>query len=299
LKAKTKSSLVDDWFLVSQLEGKDPKTIERYKNIVLPFFDLVQKDPLEVAAADIRRYFGHLAERSYSRVTISIAYKNLHVFFEFLRKEGHRADNPLKLVSKPKVPQIFPKIITEDEARALLAAAKRHNDKFIKRRNFAMLCLLFDSGLRASELTGLKLTDVSLENQVVKVYGKGAKERIVPFSPDTGKALINYLKVRGRLPFEESFFVTRNADRLDRHRLYKIIKELAVLTGVDPKRVSPHVLRHTFATTWIRAGGDGKKLQQMMGHADGRVVDCYIHLTGIDLKEAHNRYSPLRRLNNH
>ncbi len=298
MKTKTTQAhdLMETFLLASQIEGKNGKTIERYENILRPFLSHIGQNPLEIAPRDIRNYLGHLNNAGYAKATVWTAYKNLHVFYEFLRRDGYIKDNPMKLVAKPKMPKVFPKILTDDEIRALLFAAKSYKDKFLKRRNFALVCLLFDAGIRASELCGLKTGDVSLEQRLIKVFGKGSKERIIPFSDETAKTLSSYLKVRGSHPYEESFFVTQRGNAMTRHRVYRLIRSFAVKAKLDVSKVSPHVLQHSFATNWIRAGGDGKKLQALMGHADGRIVDVYIHLTGVDLAEAHSRYSPLKRI---
>lgn len=297
-KTKSKNRLIDTFFLALQIEGRSPKTISRYGYMLSPFFEFIKKDPLEVQPTDIRSYLGHLDGLGYAKTTVWTARKDLHSFYEYCRREGYLSQNPVSVVPKPKIPKVFPKILSEAEIISLLQSAKRTGNKFIRKRNYAVLCLLYDSGLRASELCGLKLSDVSLSNQMVKVYGKHSKERIVPFSPDTAKHLRSYLKTRGEQSFEDSFFITKRGDKITRHRLLKIMKQLANVAGIDPSKVNVHVMRHSFATSWIRNGGDAKKLQMLLGHSDSRIVDVYLHLMPIDLKRSHNQFSPLQKLKN-
>jgi site-specific recombinase XerD len=189
-KISLEQNLIQNFIFASQIEGKSARTIERYEGVLKPFFAQTNKNPLEITPQDVREHLGHLDTNGYAKATLWTVYKNLHVFYEFLRREGYLKVNPVSIVVKPKIPKVFPKVLTDAEIRGLLFAAKSSNDRFLKKRNFALVCLLFDSGLRASELCGLKLGDVSLENQLVKVYGKGSKERVVPFSSETAKTLV-------------------------------------------------------------------------------------------------------------
>ncbi len=293
-KILTLKEMIDDYISAGRIEGKSEQTIDQYDRVLYAFASIVSSDPKRVTASDIRKYLAFGKEKGWAKATVWTHYKNLSAFFNFCCGEDYLEKNPTASVSKPRVPKTLPRILTEDEIRALLKAAKARG--FLGKRNTALIALLFDSGLRASEICGLKLEDVSLENQVVKVFGKGSKERIIPFSKETAKLLLRYLKVRRDFPFEEGFFVTKNGDGFNRYILFRTVKRLAERAGIDPSKASPHVLRHSFATSWIRAGGDTKRLQHMLGHSDPRIVDVYIHLTAKDLSQAHSEFSPLSHL---
>ncbi|RJQ31876.1 MAG: hypothetical protein C4562_05415 [Actinobacteria bacterium] len=291
----TFQSLINNFMLASQIEGKAERTLEQYCRVLIPFSALVEnKAPEEITPADLREYLSHLSKKGLSKQTVWTHYKQLRVFFGFCHRESYLKTNPMELIRKPKVDKLLPKVLTADEIKALLKTAKGKG--FLGKRNAALVALMFDSGLRASEVCGLKLTDVSLENQVVRVFGKGSKERIIPFSKTTAKLLLSYLKARGNRPYEEGFFISRYGDKLTRHGLIKVYKCLAQKAKIDKSKVSPHVLRHSFATAWCRAGGDVKKLQFLMGHADVRTTGIYVHLTAKDLSQAHSEFSPLERL---
>jgi len=287
--------LFNNFILASQIEGKAERTLEQYNRVLVPFAALVKNKPPEaISPADIREYLSNLNKKNLAKQTIWTHYKELRVFFNFCHREGYLKANPMELIRKPKVDKLLPRTLTSDEIKALLRVAKGKG--FLGKRNAALVALMFDSGLRASEVCGLKLTDVSLENQIVRVLGKGGKERVIPFSKTTAKLLLSYLKARGNRPFEEHFFISRYGDRLTRHGLIKVYKCLAERAGVDKRKISPHVLRHSFATAWCRAGGDVKKLQFLLGHADVRTTGIYVHLTAKDLSQAHGEFSPLERL---
>ena len=262
----------DNFMLSAQAEGKSERTMQLYEDTLSRFDVFAKKEPKAITASDVRAFLNHLNSKGYAKTTVWTHYKELKVFFNFCLSEGYISNNPMALIKKPRIEKLLPRTLTDNEVIALLQAAKRTRG-FLGKRNTAIIGLLFDSGLRATELCNLKVADVSLENQIVRVFGKGKKERVIPFSKTTAKLLFSYLKARGNLPFEERFYVTKNGDGFDRKFLCKLIKRIAKKACIDTAKVSPHVFRHSFATSWIRAGGDAKRLQHMIGHADPRVVD--------------------------
>lgn len=158
-----------------------------------------------------------------------------------------------------------------------------------------MIMFFLDTGLRVSELCGITLDDINFTAYNARVSGKTG-ERTVHFSKETAKALSRYLKARGLIAHEDRLFVV-GENRLRRDTCLKIIKRLGVKAGIDKKkRVSPHTLRHTAATFWIKNGGDATTLQRQLGQVDPRMVDVYVNLVGKDLAEAHSKYSPLKRI---
>ena len=148
-----------------------------------------------------------------------------------------------------------------------------------------------------SELTGLNVDDVELATYTARVNGKTG-ERTVHYGKTTAKALSSYLKSRGFIPHEDAFFVSisKGKNRLTRSGVLQLVKKLGNKAGISGKRVSPHTLRHTAATFWIKNGGDTVSLRRQLGHVDHRMVDVYVNLVGKDLAEAHSKYSPLKRI---
>ena len=144
----------------------------------------------------------------------------------------------------------------------------------------------------------LTVDDVSLATYTLKVYGKGDKERVVHFGKEVAKSLRSYLKVRGFLPHENALFTSRGGEPLTRSGILQIIRNLGKKAGITGKQVSPHVLRHTSATFWVKNGGDPMTLRKQLGHADSRMTDVYVNLVGRDIAEAHRKYSPVSRTKN-
>jgi len=291
---KSFNASLANFLLAIEFEGKSEKTIQQYKRVLYPFAKFVHNKPLEeITANEIRQYLGSLRQKELKPATIWTHYKQLRAFFRFLQREEQILKNPIATLTPIKNPKVFPRVLKEEEALALLKAAK--GTGFVAKRNYALISLLLDTGVRASEICSLSLTDFSSDN-AVKVFGKGGKERVVPYSKQTAKAIYRYLKARGDIPFEDALFITTRGDRLTRDRLCRIVKDIAQKADIPREKVSPHVLRHTFATLWIKGGGDAKRLQRLLGHSDSRVVDVYVNLTAKDLKEAHQEYSPMQRV---
>ncbi len=169
---------------------------------------------------------------------------------------------------------------------------------FTAKRNYAMIMFFLDTGVRVSELCNLTLDDVNLATLTAKInQGKGGKDRVVHFSKETAKPLSTHLKARSIIPYEDAFFVSMEGNRMRRDSVLKIIKRLGIKAGIEKrKRLSPHTLRHTCATFWIKNGGDPVSLQRQLGQSDPRMIDVYVNLVGRDLREAHSKYSPVSRV---
>lgn len=297
---KTKLSLetlFENFMFASQVEGKSERTLDQYVRVFKQFKVFCPKNPEDITPQDIREYLFNLTKKGLAKATIWTHFKELSVLFRFLHKEGYLEKNPVSAVAKPKMPKIFPKVLTQEEVRKLVEkaerASKRSKNKKLAKRDFALVCLLLTTGLRVGELIRLKISDISFPTRFLKVFGKGGKEQILPFGQRTGKALLNCFKVRGNIHFEEALFVTRDGNPLDRQQVRRILHKIAKKAGSSKEKVSPHGLRYTCATTWVQLGGDAKKLQELLGHSDSRVADCYIHLTPKDLQRAHNQFDPL------
>lgn len=285
----------DSFFLAATIEGKSSDTLDLYERILKRFETFLSgKDPSEASSSDIRRYLLSMSEKGYKKATIATHYKKLHAFYNFFVSEGAIEKNPLSEIRPPKLPRFYPYVLLEEDIAKLLRAAQ--GKSFEAKRNYAMLLLFLDTGVRVSELTGLTLDGLSLATYTAKVRGKGDKERTVHFGKETAKALSAYLKTRGFIPHEDAFFVSRLGESIGRHAVLRMIKRLGEKAGIVGKRVSPHTLRHTSATFWIKNGGDPVSLQRQLGQSDPRMVDVYVNLVGRDLKEAHRKYSPVSRV---
>ncbi|MEK9671078.1 MAG: site-specific tyrosine recombinase XerD [Rhodospirillaceae bacterium] len=228
----------------------------------------------------------------------------LRQFFRFLQAERMRDDDPTAAVDAPKLDRSLPKYLSEDEVEALLSAARARPGAG-GLRAVALLEILYATGLRVSELVGLPLTAISRDGQVLVVRGKGGKERMVPVGGPARDAVSDYLAVRdGFLPKEAPsheagrfLFPSRGREgHLTRARFGQVLKELAAAAGVSTRRVSPHVLRHSFASHLLAHGADLRALQQMLGHADISTTQIYTHVLEERLKALVDQAHPLARV---
>lgn len=287
-QTKTLTAAREDYLLSCQIEGKTKQTLGLYARVTGRFVSYVhEKAPEEITAHDVRSY---LANLNCSTVTVNIHCRTLRAFLNFLVKNGYIERNPMDTVPTPRVPRVFPYVLSEEEVAALLKVARSSE------RDYAVLLFLLDTGVRASELVGLSVDDLSLAARSARVFGKGAKERMVFFSDVTARALARWLSVREPAAFVDSLFVNRRGEVLTSSGVLQLVRRLGKRAGLEGKRVSPHTLRHTFATLYVKEGGDAHSLQQMLGHTTTKMAEAYVNLVGRDLAEAHRRYSPVGRL---
>ncbi len=225
----------------------------------------------------------------------------LRQFFRFLFAERFREDDPCCAIDSPRQGRPLPRYLSEEEVERLLAAAHRRGGGKGKRLA-ALMEVLYATGLRVSELVALPLSAMSRDGRMLIVNGKGGKERMVPLSEPATEAVAVYQRTRehfmpaGRRPDESSpwLFPSRSrAGHLTRNRFGQLLKGLAVDAGVDPAKVSPHVLRHSFASHLLAHGADLRSLQQMLGHADIATTQIYTHVLDERLKRLVNEAHPL------
>lgn len=208
-----------------------------------------------------------LSKRSQARFLSSF-----NSFFDYLVSEGERPDNPASLVDTPKLGRYLPEVLSVEEVASILEAARGRRDR-------AILEVLYGCGLRVSEACNLKISQVYLEDQYVKVKGKGSKERLVPMAPSTVECIAAYLSERPDpdAGCEDILFLNRFARRLSRVSVFKMVKETAVLAGIT-KDISPHTFRHSFATHLIENGADLRVVQEMLGHESILTTEIYTHV---------------------
>ena len=218
----------------------------------------------------------------------------LRQFYGFLVDDGVRQDDPSAALPRPAARRPLPKILSHDEIERLFALAEEEAsaERPDKVRQLALLEMLYGSGLRASELVALPLAAVPRDAPLLTVTGKGSQQRMVPVSGRARQALGRWLAVRGEdaSPF---LFPSRGGKHITRIRLYQLVKELAARAGIDPKRVSPHVLRHAFATHLLEGGADLRVLQTLLGHADIATTQIYTHVDSARLVALVNERHPL------
>ncbi len=227
----------------------------------------------------------------------------LRQFFRFLVVEGLRADDPTASLDAPKRGRPLPKVLSEAEVAAMIEGVAQQDQAAALRLN-ALMELLYATGLRVSELVGLPLAAAMRDQPYLVVRGKGSKERLVPLNPSAKAAIAAYLQVRAKfLPrslkaSQWLFPSSSGAGHLTRQRFGQLLKAAAVAAGIPPERVSPHVLRHAFATHLLDNGADLRALQKMLGHADIATTQIYTHVATGRLTDLVNRAHPLARAAN-
>ena len=257
-------------------------------------------DIAKASAAQVRAYLGKLRAAGMSPRTAARRLASLRQFHRFLVAEGLRGDDPMSTIDGPKIGRPLPKILDRADVEKLIATARAHTDLEGKRL-VALLEVLYAAGLRVSELVSLPLAALARDGRFVIVRGKGSKERLAPLSEPAREALAAYRAVRHAfLPkgVKESRFMFPSrgaAGHLTTARVAQLLKALAVEAGLDPRRLSPHVLRHAFATHLIDGGADLRAVQQMLGHADIATTQIYTHVAGERMRKLVHDHHPLAR----
>jgi integrase/recombinase XerD len=276
-------------------------TIAAYRNDLIDFagFLAASGTPLEAGdAVALRRYLAGLARAKMAPRTTARRLSALRQFHRFLLAEGIRPDDPTSQLDSPRLGRPLPKILSEAEMRALIEAAHRVEGA----EGLRLACLvelLYATGLRISELVALPLVRLR-DQRVLVVRGKGGKERLVPLSQPACAALAAYGAVRDAFLREGEIsrflFPSRGAEGyLTRRRCGQLMKALAMAADIDPARVSPHVLRHAFASHLLDHGADLRSVQQMLGHADIATTQIYTHVLGDRLRTLVETHHPLAR----
>jgi integrase/recombinase XerD len=254
----------------------------------------------EAAAEDVEAYFTDLGRRGLAPATAARRRSALRQFYRFVLEEGWRQDDPSRRVDAPRKGRPLPKVLSPEEVTALIAAAAARDGA----QGLRLACLveiLYAAGLRVSELTSLTLSAVARDPAYLIVKGKGGKERLAPLNMSAREAIKAYLEVRPSfLPAGDKanpwLFPSRGAARrLTPRRFAQLLDEAAQAAGVDPEKVSPHVLRHAFATHLLEGGADLRVVQTLLGHADIATTQIYTHVAGERLQEVVQTKHPLGR----
>jgi integrase/recombinase XerD len=249
-------------------------------------------------ALDVEAYFAELGRRGLSPATASRRRAALRQFYRFVLGEGWRADDPSRRVDAPRRGRPLPRVLSRQEAAALIAAAGAR-DEVKGLRLACMIELAYAGGLRVSELTSLTLAALARDPEFLMVRGKGGKERLAPLNTAARAAVRAWLEVRARtLPRGDAanpwlFPSGGKGGRLTPRRFAQLLGEAAIIAGIDPERVSPHVLRHAFATHLLEGGADLRVVQTLLGHADIATTQIYTHVASERLREVVSDAHPL------
>lgn len=276
--------------MMSVERGSSKNTIESYTRD-LADFEAHVKNADDAGKADIEKYLQSLSKRKFAPRTLARRLSSLSQYFTFLYTEKLRADNPSNNIDAPKLGRSLPKFLTLEEVEALLAESEKDP------RMNAMLEILYASGLRVSELIALKKNSVRQENgdHYLFILGKGNKERIVPLGGKAVTALSNYLNIEK--PETWLFPAGSNGENshMTRQRFGQLLKELAINANIDPKKISPHVLRHSFASHLLENGADLRLVQELLGHQRIATTQIYTHIQGNKLQKLVATHHPLAK----
>jgi integrase/recombinase XerD len=272
--------------MMSAERGASVHTLDAYRRDLVDYRAFLQARRMSLVAAradDVRAYLASLSQAGLSAATQARRLSSIRQLCRFLLDEDIRADDPTSIIEAPRRGRPLPKVVTETQAQSLIdAAAALEGAEAV--RLLCIIELLYASGLRVSELVTLPLAAVTGERRMLLVRGKGGKERLVPLGEPARIAIKSYLGVRARFlpPLERAqrfLFPSRGAEgHLTRRRVAQLMKDLAVRAGVDPAKLSPHVLRHAFASHLVANGADLRSVQQLLGHADIATTQIYTHV---------------------
>ncbi|ADL07848.1 tyrosine recombinase XerC [Thermosediminibacter oceani] len=284
---------------ISAAKNQSPNTLKAYANDLGQFIEYLEQNKIsktktlnDITHLDIRGFLAYLKESGASKKTIARKLSAIRSFFRYLSTEGLVSEDPTKMVQGMKLPKKLPLFLYPAEIEALLSAP---GQDVLGIRDRAIMELLYATGMRVSELVSLKLKDVNLGANFIIVFGKGSKERVVFFGSKAAESLEEYLrKSRPYLVKNltcDYLFLNKNGTRLTDRSVRRIIDKYVKLLSLNAK-ISPHTLRHTFATHMLNNGADLKTVQELLGHVSLSTTQIYTHVTKERLKEVYDKAFP-------
>ncbi len=268
-------------------KGLSKNTVEAYRTDLGAFLDFCYNNGAEtlkdISRGHLNSYILDLRDNNFNPRSVVRKIASLRGFFKWLCANEYLQTNPTQTLEQPKLPKRLPKVITLEEIKQIF-----HSD--LNSCELLIVELLYDCGLRVSELVNLKTNDINISSKYIQCFGKGSKERIVPFGVKAQEAIKKYLKTRdlivikNRLQDEKFLFLKENGKRLSRQDVYNFIKKLGEKIH---KHISPHTLRHTFATHLLENGADLRVVQELLGHSDVATTQLYTHITKKRLKDVY------------
>ena len=285
---------MDIQFLSEYLEflevekGLSPNTIDAYRNDLTSFFDFCQgrgiSNIVKIDRVDLNAYILRLREDKYTPSSVMRKVASLRGFFKWFCANEYGKKNPAQTLEQPKLPKRLPKVMTIDELNKIINSDLSLLESLI-------IELLYGCGLRVSELVNLKLTNIDVKQKFIQCYGKGSKERIVPFGNKAKDAINKYLKQREVIVLEhklsanlKTLLLKDNGNKVSRQDVYNFIRKQGEKIN---KHISPHTLRHSFATHLLDNGADLRVVQELLGHSDVATTQLYTHITKKRLKEVY------------
>jgi len=285
-------------------KNASPLTIKSYREDLIALSEYLTEShqgrcptPEQITTLDLRGYVAAMHEANYSPGTVSRRLASLRSFFRFGMREGWVKDNPAKPLRNPRKPRNLPHVLSTEEVKQLLESPPAHEPMGLRDR--AILETLYSAGLRISELVGLNDSDLDLRGEIVRVRGKGRRERLAPLGSHAVRAIRRWLAVRKIHPSladdpDRPVFVNRFGRRLTTRSVARMLEKYLKQTGLD-RRTTPHSLRHSFATHLLNAGADIRSVQELLGHKSLVTTQIYTHLTTANLKAVYEKAHPRAR----
>ncbi|MDT2815045.1 tyrosine recombinase XerC [Vagococcus carniphilus] len=275
------------------------KTKEAYQDDILDFFSFLKEtgneDYLSVTVQDIRIYLSFLHDQSYSRNTISRKLSSLRSFYQFLVKNDILSENPFSYIQMKRQQAKLPRFFYEKEIDALFQQTQ--GDDALDNRNRALLEVLYGTGIRVTECTNIKIKDIDFDTSVVLIYGKGNRERYVPFGSFAHDAILDYMKhgrdelmTKGKTT-HDFLFVNHRGEKLTDSGIQYILKKMIEKSSLTAE-IHPHMFRHTFATHLLNNGADLRTVQELLGHSSLSSTQIYTHVTTDTLQKSYRNFHP-------
>ena len=278
-------------------KGLSENTVQSYRLDLTALCDWLDKNDLSLEtldAVDLQGFLGERLEKGYKATSTARMLSAMRKLFQYLYREKYRVDDPSAVLSSPKLPSRLPKYLTEQQVSDLLNTPDV--DVPLELRDKAMLELLYATGLRVTELVSLTIENMSVQQGVVRVIGKGDKERIVPMGEEAAYWVRQFM-LYGRPVLlngqsSDVVFPSQRAQQMTRQTFWHRVKHYAILADIDADALSPHVLRHAFATHLVNHGADLRVVQMLLGHTDLSTTQIYTHVAKERLKRLHERFHP-------
>jgi integrase/recombinase XerC len=285
-------NLIDYLEYLQHIKKFSPHTVRAYKQDIQQFLDYFQEGKLSVNKENIRDFITVVFLKTKKKTTIARKIYAIKSFYIYLLQKGKIAKNPFDAIGTPKVDKVLPEILTEREMSEFLD--RLPEDTFLHLRNKAIFEFLYATGLRISELTGLKLVDINFDEELVRVLGKGKKERIVPFHDHAKEILLKYL-AEARRQFKTSIeyiFLNARGKKISDRSVEIILQNTYCELMRSNKHVYPHLFRHSFATHLLQRGANLRIIQELLGHSNLSTTEKYTSLNYEDLLNVYKKFHP-------
>ncbi len=267
-------------------------TSKSYEIDIKQFINFLKEEKIanfeDVEYEDFIKFIGKLKNSGFKEKSIGRKLASIKSFYKFLLSRKYISKNPSLLIQSPKIPERLPNFLTYDEVLKILQIPPKNNWQYL--RDKTILELLYSTGIRVGEIANLKIEDINFVDEVIKVKGKGKKERIIPIGKPALNCLIEYIEKRPNKK-EKFLFLNKYGKKLTERSIERIVKKYSLISGIN-RKVTPHTLRHTFATHLLDRGADLRIVQELLGHERITTTQIYTHLTIEKLKQLYNKFHP-------